>query len=841
MRTLIYLLPIATIVGCKGPPASKHNIAILDDDITVKLLVEDPAIVTPIGIAVDEDDHIYVLESHTHSPESSYKGRPFDVIKRSVDKEKDGSIDNWNIYADSINDGMNLHYFNDELFVVQKDKVISLRDRDGDGESDHRDTILVMYPPQDVYDHAGLLGIEIDPTGWIYISRGNIGGQRYTITGTDGKSITNFGDGGNVFRIKMDGSDIEEIATGFWNPFDLKSSANGTLWLIDNDPDSRGPNRLVKIVDGADYGYKSLYGGSGIHPFNAWNGELPGTLPYYAGIGEAPSGITDATFTNLPTKYDNHLIITIWEENKIISIPMTGENPESNTQTLIQGDSTFHPVAVAASSGGDLYITDWVTRQYPNHGKGRIWKISGNKTINQISEVPLRLHEHLNDGLTFDQLKENLLSPDRHHRTIARKILGSAKFRNNVEELLSSLDPDLTKQALLIYLSNNRHLDSQILSDFISHRDVETQRIALIYCGVMSRKEQREQLDEIMQTGSLSPSNFETFLATKTHLDDDFIDALQNAKSRNNPAFKKTTDDNYLSSIVFNRTINDFIKSSALPYFSTPQQYLPQFIQLFEESSDGKLKADLIEIFKKCDNPGASLKLLAIAADQNEESSLRTMAINALDYHTLRYDTEMLEIFQKSRQPMREFALRYLSTSDDSLVIDKMIKLVSRDAKEQETWQIITGTKKEKITWKRVLSSTGLQIGEYYFKSKKNQCTTCHQVNGWGGHYGPDLSRIGSSKSGKQLAEALLQPSREIAPEWQGWLVTDEHGKSHVGRQIDVGRHSVELMNEVGEFVTYQNPKSYQPLSSSLMPVGLVSTMTQQEFDHLIYYLSQLK
>ncbi|MEZ4828028.1 MAG: hypothetical protein R3C61_17350 [Bacteroidia bacterium] len=50
----------------------------------------------------------------------------------------------------------------------------------------------------------------------------------------------------------------------------MKFTSDGRLLLTDNDPDSRGPNRLIEIVPGGDYGYQSLYGGSGIHPF--WRG-----------------------------------------------------------------------------------------------------------------------------------------------------------------------------------------------------------------------------------------------------------------------------------------------------------------------------------------------------------------------------------------------------------------------------------------------------------------------------------------------------------------------------------------------------------------------------------------
>jgi putative heme-binding domain-containing protein len=127
------------------------------------------------------------------------------------------------------------------------------------------------------------------------------------------------------------------------------------------------------------------------------------------------------------------------------------------------------------------------------------------------------------------------------------------------------------------------------------------------------------------------------------------------------------------------------------------------------------------------------------------------------------------------------------------------------------------------------------------FQLPNTQCTRCHQVNGWGSDFGPDLSNVGSSKSEEQLVESILEPSAAISPEWQGWYVTDQEGQTHYGRQIDVGYNSAELLMPSGEFVRYRNPKGYGVAPGSLMPEGLENMMTAQEFNHLIAYLKSLR
>ncbi|MEZ4849472.1 MAG: hypothetical protein R3B93_12810 [Bacteroidia bacterium] len=48
----------------------------------MELILHDPEIMTPIGLTIDEKDHLYVLESHTHTPMQDYQGPAFDRIKK---------------------------------------------------------------------------------------------------------------------------------------------------------------------------------------------------------------------------------------------------------------------------------------------------------------------------------------------------------------------------------------------------------------------------------------------------------------------------------------------------------------------------------------------------------------------------------------------------------------------------------------------------------------------------------------------------------------------------------------------------------------------------------------
>jgi len=72
------------------------------------------------------------------------------------------------------------------------------------------------------------------------------------LIGADGTTLTGGGEGGSIYRCRPDGTKLTRLATGFWNTFHLTFDAFGRLFAVDNDPDSRGPCRLLHIVPGGD-------------------------------------------------------------------------------------------------------------------------------------------------------------------------------------------------------------------------------------------------------------------------------------------------------------------------------------------------------------------------------------------------------------------------------------------------------------------------------------------------------------------------------------------------------------------------------------------------------------
>jgi putative membrane-bound dehydrogenase-like protein len=836
-----------------------------DPRLQITVFATEPDIVTPIGIAVDRQDRVFVLESHTHLPPRDYAGHSSDRVKIFTDANRDGRPDRVEVFADGIKDGMNIAFSPDgELYVVAAKTVWVLHDRDGDGVSEARTAVLQMVRPERVYAHAALLGIAFSHDGWMYVSRGNTGGSPWRIEGTDGTSVGGYGDGGNIIRARPDGSEVHEFATGFWNPFDLKFDTAGRLLAADNDPDSRGPNRLVHVVEGGDYGYRSLYGGSGIHPYLSWNGELPGTLPYAVPLGEAPAGLFVAAHAALPPEYHDELLATIWEERRIVRVRLQpgGTSVRGDTTPLADGDDEFRPVAFAADSRGTIYITDWVIREYPNHGRGRIWRLATRRGVEVTPPRPPDRAPDPDPGAAalqalysaapagVERLRSALVSDDPFVRHAAVVALTRPELRREVIAATRDADARVRLGALLA-LQRAKHEDAApVARHLLRDPDLDVRRMAFVWAGTAGLMELRPELDAAILTDPPSPELFEIYLATLERLSPEFIGSYAAEAEPYARLLKRLLQPRFLESFVADRSRPVALRAIAIRHLQDLPSQTALLTRLAQPAQPLPLRREAVRSLGMTSSEEAGTALLAVAQDASSPAALRADALVGLARQPVDAVSPVLALLNDLAPAVRFEAARYLRsvtlTPDAREAVGRALtRLDGEDdgrLRAQLAFAVGRGTADHPASgdaWAAAVASGGdPEAGRRVFFSTTSACAQCHVIDRRGGDLGPDLTNVGRSKTRAQILDAILRPSAEISPEYQGWYVKTGDGQIHTGRQIDVGnRGTAELYVQSGEFITLEGIEEYGPMPRSLMPEGLETNLTVDDVRDLLAFL----
>jgi putative membrane-bound dehydrogenase-like protein len=383
---VLWLYAAAPAQSIPAPAQSIPTPKVLDDVLRIELFASEPDILTPTGIAVDAQGRAFVVECNTHQRPDNYQGPPTDRIRVFEDTDRDGRADKIGTFFEGTQQTMNLAlHTNGWFYVATRREIFRLRDTNDDGVHDERETLMKMETAEN-YPHNGLSGFAFDFAGTVYFGLGENFGQTYRMTGTDGRVIKGGEGKGAIFRCTAEGKELHCVASGFWNPFHLAFDDFGRLFAVDNDPGNRPPCRLLYIVEGGDYGYRRR----ALEPFISWDGELPGMLPMIASTGEAPTSIVFYNGGNLPLEYDRSLLVASWGENRIDRYRLTRDGASFRAQAnpLVVGGQGFRPSGMAIAPDGSIYVADWADRSYPNHGKGRIWRLSSKKHAGLSHDEP---------------------------------------------------------------------------------------------------------------------------------------------------------------------------------------------------------------------------------------------------------------------------------------------------------------------------------------------------------------------------------------------------------------------------------------------------------------------
>jgi putative heme-binding domain-containing protein len=139
-----------------------------------------------------------------------------------------------------------------------------------------------------------------------------------------------------------------------------------------------------------------------------------------------------------------------------------------------------------------------------------------------------------------------------------------------------------------------------------------------------------------------------------------------------------------------------------------------------------------------------------------------------------------------------------------------------------------------------VLENRNLENGRNMFAL--TQCYKCHRFEGEGGFVGPDLTGIGRRYSREDLLSSLVEPNKAVSDQYRSTRFTLTDGRTVTGRVVNLSGDSflvqTDMMNpSMLTQVNVNDIDEQRPSTTSMMPEGLLDTLTKDEIYDLMAYL----
>ena len=619
--------------------------------------------------------------------------------------------------------------------------------------------------------------------------------------------------GGWVCRTDPAGREWELVATGFRNPYDLAVNRAGDLFTFDSDNEwDMGmpwyrPTRVCHVVSGAEFGWRT---GTG-----KWPAYQPDSLPAVIDVGPgSPTGIAFGYGTDFPEKYRNALFLGDWSFGNIYAVH------------LIPQGSSYRASVESFASAVPLPVTDLAVRPqdgmlyFTTGGRGLesgLYRIGyQGKEPDQALPAPLEnrplpllrqkleaLHRPGTPEETVELLEDAwpfLSHPDRHIRYAARLILEHQPLATWQERALLEKNPRALIQAALALARTRSQVDP-----------VLQQKICTALANIdWSQLSENEQVD--------------------------LLRAYQLALIRLGP-----------------------------PNEQLRQKLLGRLEPLYpaDTVSVNRELCGLLVALRSPQVVSKSLALLAAASTQQEKIhyilSLRLPGLDWTDQQRRTYfdwfrearEYQGGESFDSFAKQIRAEAIEHL----DERTKQKLALLLAGDSQHEEEKSSESGSSNKAPArpivhrWsveelaKTVASeeeSVDLKRGEAIFSEVG--CFRCHRIAGRGGILGPDLTGVGRRFSRRDLLETIIEPSQVISDQYRATIFTLADGKSITGHIADLHRGEWSVITDMSRPRDYTKiPRNqieeFKPSPISMMPAGLLDTLTREEIIDLMAYL----
>jgi len=363
--------------------------------LRIELVAAEPEVMSPVAAAFDERGRLFVVEMLDY-PNVDKSKPPQGRIKCLEDKDGDGRYETATVFAENLLMAQGVMPWHGGVLVTQAPNVLFLKDTDGDGKADVRETLYSGFAVENPQLRVSFPTFGLD--NWIYVANGQRGGKIKNAAKPESAAIDI---GGQDFRFDLV-HDRAEAITGF-GQFGLTFDDWGHRFVCTNR------NHLIPLVIPNPYFKRNPFlaapgpigdnqgagGAARVHPISR-NWTLSST---HSGTFTASCGVFVYRGELLPKEYEGHVFTCEPTGNLIheeVLTPAGGsftwKPPHEGTEFLASPDNWFRPVSMFAGPDGALYVVDmyrtevehpdWVPAEMKarynfNHRRdqGRLWRI----------------------------------------------------------------------------------------------------------------------------------------------------------------------------------------------------------------------------------------------------------------------------------------------------------------------------------------------------------------------------------------------------------------------------------------------------------------------------------
>jgi cytochrome c oxidase cbb3-type subunit III len=123
----------------------------------------------------------------------------------------------------------------------------------------------------------------------------------------------------------------------------------------------------------------------------------------------------------------------------------------------------------------------------------------------------------------------------------------------------------------------------------------------------------------------------------------------------------------------------------------------------------------------------------------------------------------------------------------------------------------------------------------------RSGCASCHRIGNSGSVFGPELTRIGAGRSSSYIRESVLNPSADIAEDYEGVTVVTRGGKRISGVRLNEDTFSVQLRDASQKIHMFQKDELREVIHEKNSWMPSYSSLNQKDLMNLLAYLDSLR